>query len=279
MPSRGTNGLEKPEMNGPETGDPWARLDEEFGLWETARRTASLWWRDDDATAPGPLLDRLLGMTEDAGAGLLLAVIPARAEPALAGGLGARTRIAQHGFAHVNHAPRGQGLGAWELGDHRPRIEVLAELETGRDRLAALFGVRFVPVVVPPWNRIDPGLFSCLAERGYAGVSAFGPRGTQAGGQGLIEVNAHCDPIRWKGAARFAGEAKTIGALVDHLRARRSGEADASEPSGLLTHHRDLDAPGWAFCERLAVAVAAHPAARWLGIEQVFAGETPRATS
>ena len=264
------------KASGPEPGDPWARLDEELGLWQAAGRTATLWWRDDDATAPGPLLDQLSRIAGDAGAGLLLAVIPARAEPALADGLGARTRIAQHGYAHVNHAPRGQGLGAWELGDHRPRDKVLAELETGRDRLAALFGVRFVPVVVPPWNRIDPRLFPGLAERGYIGVSAFGPRGAQAGGQGLIEVNAHCDPIRWKDAARFAGEAKTIDALVDHLRARRGGEASASEPSGLLTHHRDLDAPGWAFCERLAGAIAAHPAARWLGIEQVFASPAPK---
>lgn len=269
MPHLETNGRKKNDL---ESGEPWARLDEELGHWQAAGRTASLWWRDDDATAPGPLLERLLGITEDAGAGLLLAVIPARAEPALANGLGAHTCIAQHGYAHVNHAPRGQGLGAWELGSHRPRDQVLAELETGRERLATLFGARFVPVVVPPWNHIDPGLFPSLAERGYIGISAFGPRGAEAGRHGLNEVNAHCDPIRWKEAARFAGEAKTIGALVDHLRARRSREFDASEPSGFLTHHRDLDPPGWAFCQHLAGVIAAHPAARWLGIREVFAG-------
>jgi hypothetical protein len=263
----------------PETGDPWARLDGEFELWQAAGRTATLWWRDDDASAPGPKLDRLLEITEEGDAGLLLAVIPARAEPALADGLGARTRIAQHGYAHVNHAPRGQGLGAWELGPHRPRDKVIGELEAGRDRLTALFGARFVPVVVPPWNRIDAGLLPVLAAHGYIGVSAFGPRGAETGGHGLIEVNAHCDPIRWKSAARFAGEAKTIGALVDHLCARRVGEVDASEPSGFLTHHRDLDEAGWAFCQRLAGAVSSHPAARWLGIEQVFAGEQSRAKS
>ncbi|MHA1537389.1 MAG: polysaccharide deacetylase family protein [Alphaproteobacteria bacterium] len=267
-------------MNGPESGDPdstdpWARLDKEFDVWETTGRTASLWWRDDDASRSGPRLDRLLALTEKAGVGLLLAVIPARVEAALAEGLGARTRVAQHGYAHVNHAPRGQGLGAWELGSHRPREDVLAELEAGRDRLAAMFAIRFVPVVVPPWNRIDPGLFPGLAERGYIGVSSFGPRGEEAGRHGLIEVNAHCDPIRWKQEARFAGEAKTLGALVEHLRARRSGEVAASEPSGFLTHHRDLDEPGWDFCERLAGAVAKHSAARWLGIEEVFAGRMP----
>ena len=134
----------------PELGDPWATLDEEFEAWDAARRTATLWWRDEDASAPGPLLNKLMGITEAVDAGLLLAVIPALAKASLAEGLGARTRIAQHGYAHINHAPRGQGLGAWELGDHRPRDKVLAELEKGRDRLATLFGLRFVPVVVPP---------------------------------------------------------------------------------------------------------------------------------
>lgn len=256
-----------------ESGDAWALLDEELGGWESAGRTASLWWRDDDATAPGPLLDRLQGLSGDAGAGLLLAVIPARAEAALADRLGPLTRIAQHGYAHVNHAPRGRGLGAWELGSHRPRDEVLAELKMGRERLAELFGARFVPVVVPPWNRIDPGLLTGLAEHGYTGVSAFGRRDAESGSHGLIEVNAHCDPIRWKDAARFAGEAKTLGALVDQLRARRCCEVDASEVSGFLTHHRDLDGPGWAFCERLAGVIAGHPAARWLEIEEIFGGD------
>ena len=32
----------------------WAKLTVEFDAWAAAGRTASLFWRDDDATRPGP---------------------------------------------------------------------------------------------------------------------------------------------------------------------------------------------------------------------------------
>jgi len=256
-------------MTAPETDtDPWAALDAEFDRWGKAGRIADLWWRDDDAVAPGPRLARLIDVT--AATGLLLAVIPARLDDALGPAIAAapHVRIAQHGFAHVNHAPKGQGLGAWELGLHRGEAAVLSDLDAGGTRLAAVFGDRFLPVVVPPWNRIDPALFDPLAARGYRGVSAFGPR---AGGpHGLVIANAHCDPIKWKGGARFAGEVKALGELVEHLEARRTGAVDAGEPTGFLTHHIDLDEDGCAFCARLAEAVDRHPAARWRDSLDIF---------
>jgi hypothetical protein len=255
--------------------DPWAALDTELDAWAAAGRTADLWWRDDDAVAWGPRLERLCELT--ATTGLLLAVIPARAEDGLARASQVpHVRIAQHGYAHVNHAPKGQGLGAWELGLHRGEARVLAELDEGRAHLQAIFGGRFMAVVVPPWNRIDPALFGPLAERGYRGVSAFGPRADYKSGEryDLVVANAHCDPIKWKGGARFAGEAKALGDLIGHLKARRTGAVDADEPTGFLTHHIDLDDDGWAFCARLAGAVAAHPAARWRDALDIF-GHAP----
>ena len=38
---------------------PWQDLRDELDRWAEAGRTATLWWRDDDAVMPGPLLDRL----------------------------------------------------------------------------------------------------------------------------------------------------------------------------------------------------------------------------
>jgi hypothetical protein len=54
---------------------------------------------------------------------------------------------------------------------------VLGELGTGWMALERLFGSRVLPVLVPPWNRIAPGLVPALPEIGYRGLSTFGIRG------------------------------------------------------------------------------------------------------
>lgn len=251
--------------------DPWSRLDEELDAWAADGRCASLWWRDDDAAAAGPRLARLLDIC--AATGLLLAVIPARLQASLVAALStvSHVRIAQHGYAHINHAERGTGQGAWELGLHRGEAPVLADLQAGRQPLEDQFGPAFLPIVVPPWNHLAPELLPALAARGYRAVSAFGPRTQVNPVPGLLMVNAHCDPIRWKTGARFAGVGKTISQLVEHLALRRIGTVDALEPTGFLTHHIDLDEDGWAFCARLAKTIERHAGARWLATDDVFA--------
>lgn len=179
-------------------------------------------------------------------------------------------RVAQHGFAHINHAPRGQGLGAWELGLHRGESIVLDELDRGRGKLEQGFGDTFLPVLVPPWNHLAPELYEAVAGRGYQAVSAFGARESRLLVPGLQSINVHCDPTRWKGGAHFAGEFKKLKQLVGHLRRRRLGEVDADEPTGLVTHHIDLDEPAWAFSEKLAAQVSRHPGGRWLHPTEVF---------
>lgn len=251
--------------------DPWVPLYAELDEWAVAQ-PATLWWRDDDAIAPGHKLDSLVTLT--ASTGLLLAVIPAKAETSLATYLSgfAHVQIAQHGYAHINHAPRGQGLGAWELGGHRGEAIVLAELASGRTLLEDMFGSAFLPVIVPPWNRIAHELFPAIASREYIGISAFGVPDTNQATYGLIIANAHCDPIRWKTGAKFAGVGKTIKQLVAHLEARRTGRAGIVEHTGFLTHHIDLDSEGWDFCARLAKVIDSHPAAKWVSAPTVFGG-------
>jgi hypothetical protein len=48
-----------------------------------------------------------------------------------------------------------------------------------------------------------------------------------------------------------------------HLAARRTGVADPGEPTGLLTHHRDMDEPLWEFLAELLPRLANHPAVRF----------------
>ena len=241
----------------------WDALRAELDAWGAAGRTAAFWWRDDDATRPTPALDRLVDLAGGAGVPPALAVIPAQTNPALAAWMAeiAGPVVLQHGYAHANHA--GPDAKKIELGADRSRDEILTELREGRVRLGLLFESR-LEVLVPPWNRIDPGLIAALPAAGFAGLSGFGPRAGALAAPGIVQVNCHCDPIDWRGGRGFVGAAAAIGALGAHLAARREGRADADEPTGLLTHHLVMDEECWDFLATLTELLGAHPAARWL---------------
>ncbi len=256
------------------TADPWRVLGEELDLWAAAGRQATLWWRDDDAAEVTPALARLVALSTQASAPLALAVIPQpmRADLPACLAVAPWVTVIQHGFAHVNHARR-KGEGAWELGLHRPAATVFADLAAGFQCLADAFQDRFAPLVVPPWNRIDAAITRGLPDVGLRGLSTFGPRAAVSPAPGVVQINAHCDPIKWKGGARFTGTARALDDIVGHLRDRRQGHVDAGEPTGLLTHHLDLDAAGWQFVEQLLAYAAHHRAARWLAIAEILATE------
>ncbi len=261
----------------PARGDAaaWAALDAELDQWAAAGRTATLWWRDDDAGEPHPGLDRLFALAAAHGVPLALAVIPAAAEPTLADRVAAapNVQVLQHGYAHRNHAA--PGAKKCELTLMRPAATVIAELIAGRTRLAGLFGDRFRPVLVPPWNRIDAGLVAQLPAAGFRGLSTYAPRPAAFAGPGLKQANGHVDPIDWRGTRGFAGTAPALTALVRHLAARRRHEVDAAEPTGLLTHHRRHEPEAWAFLAALAARGAAHRAVRWLDAAAVFDPGSP----
>ena len=179
----------------------------------------------------------------------------------------------QHGFAHANHA--GAGEKSMELGLHRPRERVLGELARGFERLASAFEEGFVPVLVPPWNRIAAPLAPALPRLGLRGLSAFAPRPQPAAPSGLRRVDCHIDLIDWRGTTGGARAAAAImraspGSWSGTWRARREGRADAAEPIGVLTHHLDHDECAWAFVERFLERSARHPAARWPAARDLF---------
>lgn len=228
-------------------------------------RRVAFWWRDDDAVAPTPALDRLVGLAESLGLPLVLASIPADATDALARRLdraAAGIRVAQHGFSHASHA-RPPAKKA-ELGTDRPAEVVLAELAAGRARLEALFGPRFLPVLVPPWNRIAPAVAAGRADIGLPGLSVHAA---------LIRdghrLDTHVDPVDWHGSRSLAGPdflADKIGAAL----AARAEPAHRDVPIGLLTHHLIHDAVLWEALERALERVARHPAALWPEADALF---------
>jgi len=253
--------------------DAWARLEAELALWHAAGRTATLWWRDDDAGEATPALRRLVALAESRALPLALATVPAWATPALADAVkpaGSLVSVLQHGYAHANYAPLGQKK--FELGPERPAQIVVAELAQGWQQLESRFGAQFWPALVPPWNRMAPYLPPFLAELRYRGLSQFGPRARRQAVKGLVQANTHVDIVHWKGPQpRFAGEAKLVDEFVLHLAARRTGEADADEPTGLLTHHAAHDEDCWRFLDALFARLARHAAVRWLAAAGVFA--------
>ncbi len=204
-----------------------------------------LWWRDDDATDATPALDRLIALQRTHGVPLALALVPAGATPALAERLSREPEIdlLQHGYANTNHAPAGDGK-KMELGPHRPAMIVLGELGTGRMALERLFGPRALPVLVPPWNRITPGLVPALPEIGYCGLSTFGIRGRVSPVSGLVQVNTHVDVIDWQ-TRRFAGREAVLASFVQNLASSRI----SGEPIGLLSHHLAMDEAAWDFLQ------------------------------
>jgi hypothetical protein len=255
------------------TAAAWAALHEELDCWAASGRSATFWWRDDDAVSATPALGRLLAMRKALGEPLALAVIPAGADASLREALAAEqgVDVLQHGWAHANHAPEGERPKA-ELGPHRPHDAIAAELVQGWLKLAELIGPALLPVLVPPWNRIDAGLLPLLPRLGYAAVSTFKPRPAREAAPGLIVLNTHIDIIDWPGTRAFCGDEAAITAACDHLRAKRTGAADAAEPTGLLTHHLAHDDGCWDFIGRFVSETAGHAGARWVAAGEACAG-------
>ncbi|MEY8840868.1 polysaccharide deacetylase family protein [Cribrihabitans sp. XS_ASV171] len=241
----------------------WTPLDRELALWSEEDRVVPLWWRDDDAVAPSPALNRLSSLSARLGLPVYLAVIPARAEPALADLVASAPHLipVQHGWVHENHAEAGQKKA--ELGAHRPAAQVLDEVRRGRARMLDLFGDRMRPMLVPPWNRIAPEVVAGLPGVGLSWLSTYTPRRGRMAAPGLEQVNTHLDPVDWKGTRGLLPPERLIEGLVATLADRRNGAIDATEPLGLLTHHLVHDDAIWDFTEAVLERLLAGPVRVW----------------
>jgi hypothetical protein len=254
----------------------WREFEQELDAWTETGSRATYWWRDDDAIEPTVELDRLLALAAAQEIPVAVAVVPGRGCAALGRRLAESVDIGtplQHGYLHRNHAPAGEKKV--ELGGERPSAEVCEELMRGAARMWALFGPESLPVLVPPWNRIAPGLVPLLPELGLTGLSTYGARSGPNPAPGLTQANTHVDIMRWNEPRGFLGEAETLELFRAHLAARRRASTvgaglDPTEPTGLLTHHLAHDEPAWDFLQQLLPVLARHPAARAMAVSEVF---------
>ena len=248
----------------------WDDLARECDAWSATGRAVELWWRDDDAIEDTPALRRLLDLARGQ-APLALAVIPARLAPNLAPLLqndAKNVSVLQHGYDHGNRAATGAKKS--EFPPTRPAADVGQALTAGRDRLCASFTAQFVPALTPPWNRFDPSHLALLPDLGYRGLTTYLPRKNALAAPGIRQINTHVDVIDWHGSRGFLGLGATLDLLINHLAAKRAGQADAFEPTGLLTHHLVHDTETWEFLEAFLGWCAGRPGIIWRGAADLF---------
>lgn len=236
----------------PSIADPLLR---ELDRWHARGAVAPLWLRDDDAVSATPALERLVEMTARFSIPLTLAVIPAEEEESLRSLVAseAHVHVAVHGWRHADHAAA--GAKKQELGPERPADIVLAELASGLDRLGTHYGARLLPVLVPPWNRIDAALLPALPGLGFRALSVYGRERPGP----IPAINTHVDLIDWHGTRGGRPPERLFAEIAARL--AEIGETGAT--MGLLTHHLVHNAGAWSFLETLFKVTAAHPACRW----------------
>ncbi len=239
----------------------WMCLREALDKLADDGRQVQFWWRDDDAVSATGQLDRLIDVANRFDAPLLLAAIPQFVDDTLVERVSgeSRVRIGVHGFAHINHASKGQKKQ--ELGDHRPLANVVEDLEIGRKRLRDRFGEAFVDVLVPPWNRISKTVQSELVKIGFRGLSCFGSEEQYAGLPGLSVANTHIDPIDWHGSRSLCDPRNLIETMAKLV--IESSHNSEGRVCGLLTHHLIHDVPLWQFIEGFCETLEASPNATW----------------
>ena len=235
----------------------WHALEEELARARDAGRSATLWWRDDDAAQPTREVKRLLALSRAADIPVALAVVPLAAVPELFADLTAC--VLMHGTDHRNRAAAGEKKTEFPAAE--ADVEALRRLRQARERLAMLAGAAFLPVLAPPWNRIRRSLVPRLPGLGLHGLSGFGDRGEKV--PGVVEINTHVDIIDWHGTRAFIGEEPALRGLISHI------VANTGEPIGVLTHHAVHDEAAWTFLARLYERTRRH-GARWAEARSLF---------
>lgn len=216
--------------------DPWQALMDEFTKWDTLKTRPKIWFRDDDVSKVTPAFETIISLFAKHETQLFAAAIPG-----LITGDDLRhlsqdhpnVTFWQHGYDHSNHALKGQKKielgGAWPLNKAREC------LSNGKKKLEDLFGEKFEPIMVPPWNRIDDDFLDFTAST-YKAVSLY-----QNASPDLVfqHINCQIDLIDWANQKSFIGTETALSALILELQKRRFGIIASDQPIGILLHHLD----------------------------------------
>ena len=231
-----------------------------------AGETVPFWLRDDDAVRDTPALQRLSSWAERYDVEILLAIVPAFADETLVDVVAQCPQLigAVHGWAHKNHALTSEKK--MELGSHRALADVLNDVRAGHARMVDMFADKALPVLVPPWNRVDRALVDRLPDIGIYGLSVFSEQFKELASPQFKVMNCNVDLIDWRGTRGGRAPDELVADLVAQI----AGRSVVKEPIGILAHHLVHDAAVWHFLDEFAIFVDQHPAANWIGPEQLF---------
>lgn len=223
-----------------------------------------LWWRDDDAGRIGPTLAPLLDLSLAGVRPIGLAVVPAWLDAATTRLIRNRpdVQVLQHGWNHASHALAGEK--SIELGGAATTADCLDLLRAGAARLDSAFGDTFLPILVPPWNRIADRVLERLGEIGFTGLSTFADdhRGAVSG---LVHINAHVDIVDWRGDRRMKPIATLIAEVEDRI-------AQGGSPViGILSHHLVMSVDDVARLGQFFLELEARHGCRWVAPRALFA--------
>ncbi|RTL30735.1 MAG: hypothetical protein EKK49_12960 [Rhodocyclaceae bacterium] len=260
----------QPERRGATAKDPFSPLRAELELWQASGRSCPFWWRDDDLVCASPELNKMALLAAEARVPVLAAVIPAHTD----GRLGedtmgmAELSFCQHGYAHKSHVAA--GVPSSEFGNGRQLSEVAREIAEGRQRLQGLFGERFIPVFVPPWNRIAANFIPLLEEYRFLGLSQHRDEPSLPDSK-LITVHCDIEILLWSAASKATCKPTQtlVLELVKRLAKLRTNAMEP-EPLGVLTHHRAMKDDAWLFMHTLFAVTAEFSVVRWLPAAEIF---------
>ena len=239
----------------------WWALSAELDAWRDAGLCAELWLRDDDAGAAAAPLHQLVDLCGEYGIPANFAAIPTASTPATADLIATLDSafVFVHGYAHADHS--GADERKSEYSCTRPFGEMEAEWREGIRMIEDLYGDNALRVFVPPWNRMPSDLQLRLADAGFIGYSARA--------HDLAVINVHVDLFDSRTHA-FRGDEISLSGIVQHLRAKRTGNADPGEPTGVMTHHLVFDDAAWSFLRQLFAATGLEDGTRWLAGRRIF---------
>ena len=221
---------------------------------DEAHAPVTFFFRDDDGGWEDARLRALLDVFARRGVPLDLALIPDAVSAPLARDLARRMSerqplgLHQHGRAHVNHEGSGRKC---EFGPSRKAVDQYTDIESGKLRLAELFGARVDPIFTPPWNRCTQVTVVSLEALGFCALSR--DRGAEE-----LDVLGLCElpvSVDWCGRA---GSRPGLSELAERI-ARVSADP---APVGVMLHHAVMDNPSLSAVDALLALLVRHPNAR-----------------